>query len=173
MRTRSRSKKKPTDDDARRRPLDARERASHGGDPRRLPAHGTWFDADELRVTALAYASLPPPMRLSAEDYEALKPRRPRFDTHWVFLPFEGRWELQSQDPADEELAIEHVVDFLIGCGVRTPCAADVAAATCGLVIDMHIPSGAIQTILSPCTAIRGCHHQRGSLVPRFHETEG
>jgi hypothetical protein len=137
------------------------------------PAHGTWFDADELRVTALAYASLPPPMRLSAEDYEALKPRRPRFDTHWVFLPFEGRWELQSQDPADEELAIEHVVDFLIGCGVRTPCAADVAAATCGLVIDMHIPSGAIQTILSPCTAIRGCHHQRGSLVPRFHETEG
>jgi len=32
------------------------------------------------------------------------------------------------------------------GCGVSTPCAAVVAAATCGLAIDWHMPKGATFT---------------------------
>jgi Zn-finger nucleic acid-binding protein len=33
-------------------------------------ADGTWFDADELRVVALAFAKLPPPLTFAREDYE-------------------------------------------------------------------------------------------------------
>ena len=33
------------------------------------------------------------------------------------------------------------------GCGVRTPIAAAVAAATCGFAMDVHIPNGIIFTI--------------------------
>jgi hypothetical protein len=44
------------------------------------------------------------------------------------------------------------------GCGVNTPIAADVAAATCGLASDEHIPKGIIFVIgmLSMMVAI-GC----------------
>jgi Zn-finger nucleic acid-binding protein len=38
--------------------------------------HGTWFDAGELRVVALAFANLPPPLRFSKEDYEELEDSR-------------------------------------------------------------------------------------------------
>lgn len=33
------------------------------------------------------------------------------------------------------------------GCGVSTPCAAAVAEATCGLLIDLHMPKGAMFTL--------------------------
>lgn len=33
------------------------------------------------------------------------------------------------------------------GCGVRTPIATAVAAATCGFAMDVHIPNGIIFTI--------------------------
>jgi len=33
------------------------------------------------------------------------------------------------------------------GCGVRTPMAAEVAAATCGLARDMHIPKVGMLTM--------------------------
>lgn len=44
------------------------------------------------------------------------------------------------------------------GMGVKTPIAAAVAAATCGLDIDMHIPNGAILTmgLLSMIVAAAG-----------------
>src|SRR5262249_40668894 len=36
-------------------------------------SHGTWFDRGELRVVALAYAKLPPPIRFRREDYAPLE----------------------------------------------------------------------------------------------------
>jgi hypothetical protein len=38
------------------------------------------------------------------------------------------------------------VVTGTHGCGVKTPCAAAVALATCGFDIDWHIPKGAMLT---------------------------
>jgi Zn-finger nucleic acid-binding protein len=48
-------------------------------------AHGSWFDADELRLVALAYAEFPPPLRFRREDYRAFEdaPRRRGFTVSW------------------------------------------------------------------------------------------
>lgn len=39
------------------------------------------------------------------------------------------------------------VVFGMHGCGVNTPCAADVADATCGLARLEHMPNGAMLTV--------------------------
>jgi Zn-finger nucleic acid-binding protein len=36
--------------------------------------HGTWLDANELRVVALAHADLPPPLTFNRADYRVLEP---------------------------------------------------------------------------------------------------
>ena len=46
-------------------------------------------------------------------------------------------------DPGDHA----EVVTGMQGCGVSTPIAAAVAAATCGLACVWHIPKGAMFTI--------------------------
>jgi hypothetical protein len=66
------------------------------------------------------------------------------------------------------------------GCGVRTPEAADVAAATWGLAIDMHIPKGAMLTFgfmswtlaadaESPSTAFVGSTESCDGALPIEH----
>lgn len=81
------------------------------------PTHGTWFDAGELRVIALAHADLPPPMRFSPDDYEPTVPRFPWWgvgDKEWVFHPFGGGWKLEPRDPTDHDLTIDRVIQFAI-----------------------------------------------------------
>jgi hypothetical protein len=45
-------------------------------------------------------------------------------------------------EPGDQGI----IVIGMHGCGVSTPIAADVAAATCGLASELHMPNGAILT---------------------------
>jgi Zn-finger nucleic acid-binding protein len=59
--------------------------------------HGTWFDAGELRIVALAYARLPPPLRFAVDDYEAREDEGPSFPTNdgrWM-LGSDGRWKFK------------------------------------------------------------------------------
>jgi Zn-finger nucleic acid-binding protein len=62
-------------------------------------AHGTWFDPNELRIVALAYAKLPGPLQFSPEAFEVpserpgiLGEQRPMFgsdDDGWLDLTFD------------------------------------------------------------------------------------
>src|SRR3981189_2989955 len=66
------------------------------------------------------------------------------------------------------------------GCGVNTPSAADVAAATCGLARLMHMPNGMMLTIemwsmmlaaywLPPITRLVGKTTRLDGVVPNEH----
>jgi len=80
------------------------------------PSHGTWFDANELRVVALAYARLPAAAEFS-EAYPEERARRPPAGTPlgtWVWNPPPGRWQ-DDRPPRDNEIGFEQVMDFLVG----------------------------------------------------------
>jgi hypothetical protein len=60
------------------------------------------------------------------------------------------------------------------GCGVRTPLAAAVAAATCGLSGDWHIPKDAMFTIgLMSCTVAAGFEPPYVSFVGKTESDDG
>jgi len=78
------------------------------------PAHGTWFDANELRLVALAHADLPPPLRFSPDEYVEPNPYPWWLSAERVYRPLRGRWEWQLKDPDEDRGAnLDSLVDLL------------------------------------------------------------
>jgi Zn-finger nucleic acid-binding protein len=66
--------------------------------------HGTWFDPNELRLVALAYARLPEPAQF-ADPYPEERRR----------APWELKWSDRDPDRDWDDHHFEKVMDFLVG----------------------------------------------------------
>jgi Zn-finger nucleic acid-binding protein len=101
-------------------------------------AHGTWFDRNALRLVALRFAKLPPPLPVRREDYQ-LPPRAPETFGDWVLQEAFGAPKKTVNDAipyvagvraggtfwTDEVLGILLAIALL---GTATSCAMHVAS---------------------------------------------
>lgn len=62
-------------------------------------AHGTWFDANELRIVALAHAQLPEPMTFDPADYAP--------------PPQDDGWSSNDDDDNGPSVSLEDIVSFV------------------------------------------------------------